>query len=89
MFRKLSAWPSLLITAQGTFSLLENPCVSTPCAVFSTQVRSRYLSLPPTRQDLTQSQWPEGRTIVGVKGGGGLIRAETQALLDYAGHPLT
>ena len=28
-----------------------------------------YLSLPPTRQDLTQGQWPEGRFIVGVKGG--------------------
>ena len=54
---------------------------------------SVYLSLPPTRQDLTQSQWPEGRIIVGIKGGGGRAwaeaRAEAQAEEDYAGHQLT
>ena len=26
----------------------------------------RYLSLPPTRQDLTQGQWPEGRLKWGL-----------------------
>ena len=28
----------------------------------------RYLSLPPSRQDLTQGQWPEGWIIVGIRG---------------------
>ena len=36
-----------------------------------------YLLLPPTTQDLTQGQWPEGRCIVAVKGGG--VRARTEA----------
>ena len=29
--------------------------------LFPQVFRSRYLSLPPTRQDLTQGQWPQGR----------------------------
>ena len=29
-----------------------------------------YLSLTPTRQDLTQSHWPEGQLKVGIKGSG-------------------
>ena len=49
----------------------------------------RYLSLPPTKQDLTQGQWPEGRFIVGVKRGGGRAWAETRALRVYAGHRFT
>ena len=49
----------------------------------------RYLSLPPTKQDLTQGQWPEGRFIVGFKGGECRARAETRTLMDYAGHRLT
>ena len=31
------------------------------------RTNKRYLSLPPTWQDLTQGQWPEGRIIVGLK----------------------
>ena len=42
----------------------------TPPWVYSWISVRRYLSLPPTRQDLTQGQWSEGRFIVGVKGGG-------------------
>ena len=48
-----------------------------------------YLSLPPTKQDLTQGQWLEGRLIVGIKGGAGRARAEALVLQDYAGHWLT
>ena len=36
----------------------------------------RYLSLPHTRQDLTQGQWPEGRLSWGFRGGEGRARAE-------------
>ena len=50
---------------------------------------SVYLSLPLTRQDLRQGQRPEGRIIVGGRGGKGWARAEVRALLDYAGHRLT
>ena len=49
----------------------------------------RYLSLPPTRQDLTQGQWPESRPIVEVREGRGRARAETRTLLDFADHRLT
>ena len=45
-----------------------------------------YLSLPPTRQDLTQSQKPEGRLKWGFRGGKGLERAETRTLLVCAAH---
>ena len=47
-----------------------------------------YLSLPPTRQDLTHGQRPEGQFIVGVKGEVDRARAETRNLLYYAGHRL-
>ena len=50
---------------------------------------SNYLSLPPTRHDLTQGQKPEGRLKWGKRGGEGRERAETQTLLDYAAHRLT
>ena len=49
----------------------------------------RWLSLPPTGQDLTQGKWPEGRIIVVAKGEGRRARAETRTLLDYAGNRLT
>ena len=49
----------------------------------------RYLSLPPTRHDLTQGQKPEGRLKWGIKGRGGRERAETQTLLVSAAHRLT
>ena len=41
-----------------------------------------YLSLPPTRQELTRGQWPEARIIVVIRGGESQARAEAQALLD-------
>ena len=41
----------------------------------------RYLSLPPTRQDLIQGQWPEGRLKVGIKGGEGRAQAMARTLL--------
>ena len=44
------------------------------------------ISLPLTRQDLTQSQWPEGRLKVGIRGGEDRTRAEVRNLLDFAGH---
>ena len=50
---------------------------------------SVYLSLPPTRQDLTQGQKTEGRLKWGWKGGEGRERAETRTLLVYAAHRLT
>ena len=43
-----------------------------------------YLSLPSTRQDLTQGQWLEGRLLWDL-GEGGRARAEDRALLDNAG----
>ena len=47
---------------------------------------ARYLSLPPTRQDLTQGHWPEGRI---KRGGGGRARAEARALetMMHLAHP--
>ena len=44
---------------------------------------SRYLPLPPTKQDLTQGQWPESRYCGGLEEGEGRARAEAPALLDY------
>ena len=44
-----------------------------------------YLSLPPTRRDLTQGQWPEGRLKEGIKDSEGRARAEAQTLLDFLG----
>ena len=49
---------------------------------------NRYLSLPPTIQDLTQGQWPEGWLKVRIRGGEGLARAEARTLQDFAGHRL-
>ena len=43
--------------------------------------RRFYLSLPPTRQDSIQGQWPEGRLKVGISGGECRARAEERALL--------
>ena len=43
----------------------------------------------PTRQDLTQGQWPEGRFKVGIREAEGRARAEARTLLDFAGHQLT
>ena len=48
-----------------------------------------YLSLPPTRQDLTQSQWPKGRFKMGIRRGESRARVEAQTLLNFAGHRLT
>ena len=39
-------------------------------AHYNRLVGSKYLSLPPTRQDLKQGQRHESRVIVGIKGGG-------------------
>ena len=43
--------------------------------------RGRYLSLPPTRQNLTQDQKPESQLKWGYWGGKGRERAETRTLL--------
>ena len=43
--------------------------------------RSVYLSLPPTRHDLTQGQKARRPIKVGIKGRGGRERAETRTLL--------
>ena len=43
-----------------------------------------YLSLSPTRQDLTQGQWPEGRLKWEFRWGKGRERAKAWALLDFA-----
>ena len=48
-----------------------------------------YLSLPPTRHDLTHGQKPESRLKRGQRGGEGRERAETRTLLVYAAHRLT
>ena len=48
--------------------------------------RSKSLSLTPTRQDLTQCQWPEGRLKVGIRGGENRAQAEAQTLPDITGH---
>ena len=48
-----------------------------------------YLSLPPTRHDLTQGQKPEGRLKWGKRGGEGWERVETRTLLVYDAHRLT
>ena len=45
-------------------------------------LKNLYLSLPPTRQDSTQSQWPEGRSLWGFRGGDGRARAEARTLLE-------
>ena len=45
-----------------------------------------YLSLSPTRQDLTYDQWLEGWIIAWIKWGWGRAWALDWALLDYAGH---
>ena len=50
---------------------------------------AEYLSLPPTRHDLTQGQKPEGRLKWGERGGEGRERAETRTLLVCAAHRLT
>ena len=47
---------------------------------------TEYLSLPPTRHDLTQGQKPEGQLKWGR---GGRERAETRTLLVCAAHRLT
>ena len=39
-----------------------------------------YLSLPPTRHDLTHGQKPEGRLKWGYRGGEGQERAETRTI---------
>ena len=44
-------------------------------------VRYRNICLPPTRQDLTQGQWPKGRLKVRIKGGEGRARIEARTLL--------
>ena len=49
----------------------------------------RYLSLPPTRHDLTQGQKPEGQLKWGYRGGEGREGAETRTLLVCAAHRLT
>ena len=65
-------------------------CNELPSELLSTiSVFLVYLSLPLTRQDLTQCQWPEGWFIVGVKGGGDWAQAEAWALLVYVGHRFT
>ena len=51
--------------------------------------KKRYLSLPYTRQNLTQGQWPKGRIKVRIRGREGRARAEARTLLDFAGHRLT
>ena len=38
--------------------------------------------MPPTRQDLTQGPWPEGRLYLGYIGGGDRAQDEPWALLD-------
>ena len=43
-----------------------------------------YLSLPPTREHLTQGQKPEGRLKWGWRGGEGRERVEARTLLVYA-----
>ena len=48
-----------------------------------------YLSLSPTRQDLTQCQRCEGWLIVRIRGGEGHAKVEAWTLLDYAGHQLS
>ena len=42
-----------------------------------------YLSLPSTRQGLTQGQWPEGPFKEGIRGG--RARADARTLQDYVG----
>ena len=44
------------------------------------------MSLPPTRQDLTQGQKPEGQLKWGQRGEEGRERAETRNLLVCAAH---
>ena len=65
--------------------LLVNEHVCPP----SQKAEGLYLSLPPIRQDLTESQCPEGQLKVGIRGKEGWALAETQTLLDFAGHRLT
>ena len=54
-----------------------------PSVLICSDYSSLYLSLPPTRQDLTQGRWPEGRFLWGFRGGEGWAQAEARALLDY------
>ena len=67
---KLYFWVlySYSVTRKCLPSLLEN------CRIF--QIRL-YLSLPPTRQDLTQGQWLEGL----LRGGEGRVIAKARAML--------
>ena len=44
-------------------------------------IDSVYLSLPPTRQDLTQGQWPKGRLKVGIRERDSRAWAKGRALL--------
>ena len=45
-----------------------------------------YLSLPTTRLDLIQGQWPEGWLKVWFRGGEGQTWTDAWTLLDFAGH---
>ena len=58
---------------------------STEFELFLNRSTWLYLSLLPTRRDMTQGQWPEGR----LRGGKGWTRAEARTLQDFAGHRLT
>ena len=53
---------SIRLKCNFIFTIEKIPFFPTKSATFSSNVFwSRYLSLPLTRQDLTQGQWPEGR----------------------------
>ena len=57
-----------------------------PTILQSGTLTMKYLSLPPTRQDLTHDQKPESRLKLRLRGGEGRERAETRTLLVYAAH---
>ena len=70
--------------------LQEYPSLTAPRSNNYTSLNSRviYLSLPPTRHDLTQGQKARRPIKVGIKGRGGRERAETRTLLVNAAHRL-
>ena len=77
-------------TSWSTVILLKTILIATyipPSAFFYSESRF-YLSLPPTRQDLTQGQWPEDQLKMGIRGRKGRTPAEARTLLVFASHQL-
>ena len=82
----LTVWWSQILVLNSNNSIQQYSfiCTQLNCSKYGYVIW--YLSLPPTRQDSIQGQWPEVRLQWGFRGGEGRARAKIRTMLICAAH---